>query len=131
MKPRIIRSVTLACFLALAMLALTLGDVSASTASEGVGPTAAGASLPSIMGSGQALPLQLSAPDLIAAKVVEAGDSDGDGDIEPGDVLTYTIAITNVGSAVANDVTFNDTIDVNTKLVGNSEWEKPVFLLER
>ena len=79
----------------------------------------------SAVGSGQAFPLRQIAPDLIAIKVGEAGDSDGDGDIEPGDVLTYTIVITNVGNAVASNVTFSDTIDASTGRSWRASGDQP------
>jgi LPXTG-site transpeptidase (sortase) family protein len=44
-------------------------------------------------------------------------DLDGDGLVDPGDTLRYTISITNIGGSNAVGVTFSDTPDPNTSLV--------------
>ncbi|MCK5923959.1 MAG: DUF11 domain-containing protein, partial [Methylococcales bacterium] len=44
-------------------------------------------------------------------------DVDGDGLVDPGDELTYTITTLNTGSAPATDVRLNDSIPVDTTLV--------------
>ncbi len=47
-------------------------------------------------------------------------DNDGDGKVEPGDTLQYTVTITNVGEEDASDVAFQDEPDGNTELVVGS-----------
>lgn len=47
-------------------------------------------------------------------------DVDGDGAVDPGDTVRYTIVITNSGSEDATGVTFDDTPDPNTALVVGS-----------
>src|SRR6185295_8639247 len=44
----------------------------------------------------------------------------------PGDTITYTVTITNTGGAPATGVTFTDTVDPNTTLVGGSTTTQPV-----
>ena len=45
-------------------------------------------------------------------------DNDGDGEAGPGDLLRYTIVVTNSGDEDATGVVFTDTIDMNTTLTG-------------
>ncbi len=47
-------------------------------------------------------------------------DNDGDGVPSPGDVIEYTIEITNSGNAPATNVNFTDTPDANSALVVGS-----------
>ena len=47
-------------------------------------------------------------------------DNDGNGVPSPGDVLEYTITLTNTGGAAATGVDFTDTPDSNTPLVAGS-----------
>ena len=44
----------------------------------------------------------------------------------PGEVLTYTVTITNTGTEPANDLSFSDNIDANTTLVPNSVQASPI-----
>lgn len=63
----------------------------------------------------------LSLPELAASKSGALfNDQDGSGDISPGDVLEYTIVITNSGGLAATGVVFEDTPDSNTTLVAGS-----------
>ena len=63
-------------------------------------------------------PVVLIAPIVSATKTAAlTGDADGDTLADPGDALTYTIHITNSGSAGATFVTLTDTPDSNTTLV--------------
>jgi len=48
------------------------------------------------------------------------------GNAHPGDILTYTIVITNSGTSDATGVNFTDTIDPNTTLVPGSVKTSPV-----
>ncbi len=60
-------------------------------------------------------------PVLQATKVDElAEDSDGDGLPSPGDVLRYTIAVSNAGGGAATGVTLTDLIPANTSVVAGS-----------
>ena len=47
------------------------------------------------------------------------------GKAEPGDIINYTVNITNNGTTDATGVSFNDAIDGNTLLVGNSVHAQP------
>ena len=60
----------------------------------------------------------LPAPLLTGAKLVK--DVNGDGIITPGELLEYTVTITNDGISDAFGVIFNDTPDINTSLVVGS-----------
>jgi uncharacterized repeat protein (TIGR01451 family) len=44
-------------------------------------------------------------------------DQNGNGKVNPGDILLYTVTITNNGSATATSVTYSDTVDANTSLI--------------
>lgn len=60
-------------------------------------------------------------PDISATKRDElVVDNNGNGQANPGDVLEYTIIITNSGSATARDVVFSDTPDPKTVLQAGS-----------
>jgi len=60
-------------------------------------------------------------PRLEAIKAdVLAIDADNDGIVSPGDTLSYTTIITNVGNGTASGVVFTDTPDANTTLVTGS-----------
>lgn len=53
-------------------------------------------------------------------------DGDGDGAVDPGDVLVYTVHIQNLGSSDATTVSFSDTIDSNTTSVAGSLRTTPI-----
>jgi uncharacterized repeat protein (TIGR01451 family) len=55
-------------------------------------------------------------------------DVDGDTEADPGDTITYTITITNSGNMDATGMSFSDTIDPNTTLVGGSLKTTPLAL---
>jgi uncharacterized repeat protein (TIGR01451 family) len=60
-------------------------------------------------------------PNIVDSKTVKiAKDADGDGLAGPGDTLTYTDTIKNVGDGSATGVIFSDNPDLNTKLVVGS-----------
>lgn len=60
-------------------------------------------------------------PDVAASKTAAlAVDVDNDGQVEPGDTLLYTIAVTNAGTGDATSVVFSDTPGANTTLVSGS-----------
>jgi uncharacterized repeat protein (TIGR01451 family) len=59
------------------------------------------------------------APNITASKV-DAWDDTAtpDGKADPGQTITYTVTISNTGTAAATGVTFTDSVDPNTTLVG-------------
>ncbi|UCE19340.1 MAG: VWA domain-containing protein, partial [Gemmatimonadota bacterium] len=60
-------------------------------------------------------------PTLVVTKTDALfSDEDSNGVISPGDVILYTIVITNNGAGIATGVTFADTPDVNSDLVVGS-----------
>jgi uncharacterized repeat protein (TIGR01451 family) len=65
---------------------------------------------------------------IISATKVDAifTDADSDGRADPGDVLMYTVTISNTGPDPATGVNFNDTIDANTTLVPGSVAASPI-----
>ena len=72
---------------------------------------------------------ETTGPALEAANVTKTDtlvvDNDGDGLVDPGDTLRYTITIRNTG-AEATDVNLNDVFDANTTLVPASISTTPV-----
>jgi len=61
----------------------------------------------------------LLAPNLSATKnAALQGDQNGNGVVNPGDVLRYTIQVQNTGADPATNLTLNDTLDANTTLQG-------------
>ena len=63
----------------------------------------------------------LQVPPIIMAKEGSlAVDLNGNGLIDPGDALRYTIAVLNSGTATAVDVTLSDTLDPNTSYIVNT-----------
>ena len=66
-------------------------------------------------------------PTIVAAKVDAWDDSaTPDGKAEPGQVITYSVTITNTGTGDATGVTFTDSVDTNTTLVAGSISTQPV-----
>jgi len=62
-----------------------------------------------------------NSPVLIAEKTdALVIDVNGNGDVNPGDTIEYTVVIRNAGTANADAVFFNDTPDANTTLVTGS-----------
>jgi uncharacterized repeat protein (TIGR01451 family) len=62
----------------------------------------------------------VAVPAIAATKAAAWLDQNEDEQVNFGDVLTYTVTVTNDGSRAATDVGFNDTLDSNTILVENS-----------
>lgn len=88
----------------------------------------AAASLPAVPQNQLRAPL--FAPTLAATKADALfTDVDGDTLADPGDVLRYTVTMTNTGSE-ATGVTFNDTLDANTTLVANSVNVAPIAVTD-
>jgi hypothetical protein len=63
---------------------------------------------------------------ITATKTYTIIGDDGDGKADPGEIIEYSVAITNGGSTDAPNVVFNDTIDANTTLVGGSIKVSPL-----
>lgn len=60
-----------------------------------------------------------TAPSLTAAKsAVLQTDTNGNGVVNPGDTLRYTITVQNTGADPATNLVINDTLDANTTLQG-------------
>ena len=60
-------------------------------------------------------------PDLdVEKRWVLSSDVNGDGLVNPGDTLIYTVYVSNVGSAYGTDVRFSDEIPIDTTLVSGS-----------
>jgi uncharacterized repeat protein (TIGR01451 family) len=68
----------------------------------------------------------LRAPAITAIKTDSFPDTDGDGKAQAGETITYTVTVTNNGTGDATGVTFNDTPDANTTLVGGSVSTTPL-----
>jgi uncharacterized repeat protein (TIGR01451 family) len=69
----------------------------------------------------------LAAPNLIVTKTASLLiDKNGDGLVNPGDRLRYTVRITNAGDTTGANVVFTDTLDPNTTLVNGSVKTSPV-----
>ena len=66
------------------------------------------------------------APIISATKVDSFADGDGDLKAEPGEVITYSITLTNTGPDPALNLTLNDTVDPNTTIVGGSVHSTPI-----
>ncbi len=58
-------------------------------------------------------------PVLDAIKTSEFTDANGDGLLNPGEIITYSIVVTNYGTADALNVQFSDAVPTGTSLVGN------------
>src|SRR3954471_11605290 len=66
-------------------------------------------------------------PAIISATKTDSfSDPNSDGKAEPGDTITYDVNISNTGASDATGVNFNDTIDLNTTLVGGSLKVSPL-----
>jgi uncharacterized repeat protein (TIGR01451 family) len=63
---------------------------------------------------------------ITATKTYTIIGDDGDGKADPGEIIEYTVTIPNSGSTDATGVTYNDTIDANTTLVGSSTAASPL-----
>ena len=60
--------------------------------------------------------LTVIVPDLVLNK------TDGQTVIDPGEQITYTLTISNVGTAVATGVTITETVPANTTFAGTGGW---------
>src|SRR4051812_5907646 len=67
----------------------------------------------------------LYTPAITATKTDAFIGGDGDGKADPSETIEYTVAINN-SVTDATGVTFDDTIDANTSLVGGSVAASPV-----
>ncbi|HET8799233.1 MAG TPA: DUF11 domain-containing protein, partial [Thermoanaerobaculia bacterium] len=77
---------------------------------------------PAVAGVSDPTVTPLTITPIVAATKVAAlfTDADADGIAEPGDVLRYTITITNSGNGDATGLVFNDTPDPNSTLIAGS-----------
>jgi uncharacterized repeat protein (TIGR01451 family) len=76
---------------------------------------------------GTAVSLSLSGVEaLTASPVVTATKTDGVGDANPGDVLSYAVTLGNTGGGDASTVALADTLDPNTTLVAGSIEVSPL-----
>jgi uncharacterized repeat protein (TIGR01451 family) len=91
---------------------LVAGDNFASAPTDD--PGVPGAADPTVIGLDE--PPSVSASKAVALAV----DQTGDGHVDPGDTLIYTVVLVNNGGMVATGVVFTDTPDVNTTLVVGS-----------
>ena len=66
------------------------------------------------------------APIISATKTDSFADGDGDLKAEPGEIITYSITLTNTGPDPALNLTLNDTVDPNTTIVGGSVHSTPI-----
>ncbi|MDM8008999.1 MAG: SdrD B-like domain-containing protein [Phycisphaerae bacterium] len=65
--------------------------------------------------------LPVPTPIIQSTKTVQlTGDANGNGAVDAGDTLTYTVTITNTGTAPATTLVFTDTPDANTRLIVGS-----------
>jgi uncharacterized repeat protein (TIGR01451 family) len=75
-------------------------------------------------------PTDRAAPDAVAITATKvdglAVDTNGDGRVNPGDTISYTVTITNSGSTDGTGVNFSDTPDPNTTLVPGSIQVSPI-----
>jgi len=70
-------------------------------------------------------------PLVYALKTVQlAGDANGNGLVDPGDVLQYSITVTNSGATPATGVVMTDAIPANTTYVANSTQLNGVALTD-
>jgi hypothetical protein len=97
-------------------------------------PAAPASAPPSLARSSKAAPRPapfFAAPNITATKVDSWDDSaTPDGKAEPGQVVTYTVTITNTGDADATGVTFTDSVDPNTTLIPTSVQTQPVAVAD-
>ena len=59
------------------------------------------------------------APSITATKVDTYPSAPGGA--QPGEIITYSVTITNSGPDPATNVTLSDTVDVNTAIVGHAK----------
>ncbi len=53
-------------------------------------------------------------------------DPDMDGKVSPGQIITYSVTITNTGTGAGSNVTLTDTVDPNTTIVPGSAVSTPI-----
>ncbi|MCA1593451.1 MAG: cadherin-like domain-containing protein [Acidobacteria bacterium] len=71
-------------------------------------------------------PLAAVGPIITATKVDSFPDPNNDGKADPGAVITYTVTVSNTGTADATAVQFTDSVDTNTTLVPGSVNTQPI-----
>lgn len=105
--------------------AQSAGGPTSDVSDDGTDPDPNGNGNPGDAGEDDPTPISVTAaPDVSATKAstfqVATQDNDDSGTLTPGDDLTYTIELTNSGTADATDVFLDDTPDANTALVVGS-----------
>ncbi len=103
------------------MLLYTLTSGVNLAAAWGQDPTTASAAAPGLDAGTSIPPLPLFSAGKNGTLAI---DNDGDGFVSPGDVLLYTIAISNISRAAVPDVLLKDDLPVDTTYVPNSTFFK-------
>jgi uncharacterized repeat protein (TIGR01451 family) len=57
---------------------------------------------------------------LIAESNILDVDSNGNGTADIGDIIAYTVHITNIGNTAATNPAYHDIVDNNTSIIANS-----------
>ncbi|HEX8353034.1 MAG TPA: cadherin-like domain-containing protein, partial [Pyrinomonadaceae bacterium] len=109
-----------AAFISYIMLAGQVAPLALAAAPRHV-PAPAAAPASSSKAAAAPAALAFAAPNIVATKQ-DSWDDTGtpDGKAEPGQVVTYTVTVSNTGDADATNVQFNDSVDANTTLVPGS-----------
>ena len=81
--------------------------------------TAEGCTSGTSTGDEDASCVNVADPVLDALKTSDFTDANGDGLLNPGEIITYTIVLTNYGTADAINVMFSDAVPAGTTLLGN------------
>src|SRR6185295_891897 len=114
------------------LMGLTASVISVSpTSSSGTEPLASSARVEAaaMATPGKAIAQPLASPlspQVINTPVTATKSHTPSGNRMPGDILTYTVVITNTGANAATTVNFTDTIDPNTTLVPGSLLVSPI-----
>src|SRR2546423_11019657 len=113
----------------MAPLALAASPARAVLPSESALPTSVSFSqrpVPAPLPPGGGVPLVVPTPIIAATKTDSFPDLNADGKADPGETITYTVTISNTGTADATGVQFSDSVDPNTSLVGGSVNTQPI-----
>src|SRR5205085_11981285 len=101
----------------MAPLALAASPSRAVPSSESAPPTSVSFSqrpAPSALPPGGGVPNVGPVPVITATKTDSYPDPNADGKADPGETITYTVTISNTGTADATGVQFSDSVDHNT-----------------
>src|SRR5438270_5609052 len=86
--------------------------------------------VPAPLPPGGGVPNISAVPNITATKVDAFPDPNADGKADPGETITYTVTISNTGTADATNVAFSDTVDANTTLVPGSITTQPIAVAD-